>query len=276
MSHGYAVTNLISSLAATAFTWSSAYATGRDRLNDDVMDELAAGSSSAQASGQTLTVDLGSAQSVSAVALLNHNLASGACTVAVTYADDSGFTVGTGTAKAASTVPTSAPSNKDMVLQFPAVSKRYWRLTFAHSGTKIVTLGELLVLSSLVGLSRTSIYGGTGESERCITNRVEGGAGGTRSSFVAGPIRTRTFGFKDAVGTSQRDELMSMWRATRGGTLNLLWVETIESTATAATDAGMDCLWGRLSEEHAWQQPDFELFDVDGFSLTNQGREVGS
>lgn len=59
MSQGYAVTNALAGLAETAFTWSSAYTTNRARLNDGVLDELAASAASAQASGQTLTIDFG-------------------------------------------------------------------------------------------------------------------------------------------------------------------------------------------------------------------------
>jgi len=276
MSHAYALSNLLTGLAATAFTWSSAFTTGRNRLNDGLQDELAAGSSTAQASGQTLTVDLGSAQSVAAVALLNHNLATGACTVAVTYADDSGFTVGTGTAKAASTVPTSAPNEKDLVLQFPAVSKRYWRLTFAHTGTKIVTLGELLLLGTITTLSRRRIWG-HGEEERFITNRVETSTGNTRSTFLSGPIRTKRLPFKDLRGTSERNEVMSMWRASKGGCLKLLWIDTVESTATAATEEGMECLWGKLQESLGWTEDDFSLYTPDAaLELVGSGREAGS
>lgn len=275
MSHAYGITNLITGLAATAFTWSSAYATGRERLNDGLQDELAAGSATGQASGQTLTVDLGSAQSVSAIALLNHNLATGACTVTVTYADDSGFTVGTGTAKAASTVPTSAPSDKDLALQFPAVSKRYWRLTFAHTGTKTVTIGEVLVLGTVTTLSRFRVYG-HGETERFITNRVETSTGNTRSTFLSGPIRTKRLPFKD-LSTSQRNELMAMWRASKGGCLKLLWLDTVESTATAATSDGMECLWGKLQESFGWTEDDFSLYTPEGaLELVGSGREAGS
>ena len=275
MSHAYALSNLLTGLAATAFTWSSAFTTGRSRLNDGLQDELATGSSTAQASGQTLTIDLGSAQSVAAIALLNHNLATGACTVAVTYADDSGFTVGTGTAKAASTVPTSAPNEKDLVLQFPAVSKRYWRLTFAHTGTKIVTLGELLLLGTITTLARYRIYG-HGETERFITNRVETSTGNTRSTFLSGPIRTKRLPFKD-LSTSQRDEVMAMWRASKGGCLKLLWIDTVESTATAASAEGMECLWGKLQESFGWAEDDFRLYTPEGaLELVGSGREAGS
>lgn len=275
MSVGYAITNLLSGLAATSFTWSSAYTTGRSRLNDDLMDEVASGSSSAQASGQTLVVDLGSAQAVAGIALLNHNLGTGACTVKVEGADDAAITVNAVTAKAASTINTSAPYEKDTALQFPSVTKRYWRLTFTHSGTKTITLGELLFFASITTLSRNYTYG-FGESERVITNRVESVTGSIRSTYVAGPIRSKRFAFKDLEGTTQRDELMTMWRATRGGTRNLLWLDTIESTATAATAAAQQCIWGRLTESMGWTGPDYNLFDVDGFELLSQGREVGA
>lgn len=275
MSHGYAITNLLTGLAASAFTWSSGYTTSRDKLNDGLQDELAAGSSSAQASGQTLTVDLGSAQAVAVIALLNHNLASGACAVAVTYADDAGFTTGTGTAKAASTITTAAPNEKDTVLQFPAVTKRYWRLTFTHSGTKTITLGELLVIGSVTTLSRMRIWG-HGESERFILNHVETSTGSTRSTFLAGPIRTKRLPFKDLQGTSQRDELMGMWRASKGGCFKVLWIDTVESTATAATAAGMECLWGKLQDSLGWTEGDFNLYDVDALELVGASREAGS
>lgn len=274
MSSGYGITNALTGLAATAFTWSSAFATSRDRLNDSIQDELTASASTAQASGQTLVINLGAAVSLSGFALLNHNLGTGACTVKVEA--DTGPTFATAVvAKAASTINTAAPYDKDAVLQFPAVSKQYWRLTFVHSGTKIVTLGEVLALASITAISRQTVYG-AGESERYVLNRVESMTGQLRSSFLAGPIRTKTMPFKDLQGTAQRDELMAMWRATRGGNANLLWVDLIESTATAATGPAMQCLWGKLQESLGWTENDFNLFGIDGLTLVGQGREVGS
>lgn len=275
MSSGYAIANALSGLAATAFTWSSAFTTKRGRLNDGVMDELAAGSSSAQASGQTLVVDLGSATALVGFALLNHNLASGACTVRVRGADNAAITVNVVTAKAASTINTSAPYQKDTVLQFPSVTKRYWEFTFVHTGTKIVTIGEVLAFTSITTLTRQTIYG-AGESERYIQNRVETMTGNMRSTFLAGPIRTKQLPFADLRGTSERDELMAMWRATQGGVANLLYIDLIESTATAATSAAQQCLWGKLQETLAWTEGDYLVFGVDGLVLVGQGREVGA
>lgn len=274
MSMGYAITNALSGLAATAFTWSSGYTTGRSYLNDGRQDEIAVGGT-LQASGQTLTVDLGSATAIVGVALLGHNLASGSSAVAVSYADDSGFTTGTGTAKSATTINTSAPYNRDSVLQFPSATKRYWRLTFTHSGSKTLQLGELLFFTSITTLSRSPVYG-SGESERYAQNRVETMTGQQRATFLAGPIRTKRLPFKDLRATAERDELMTMWRATKGGVSNLLLIDSIDSSASAGSAVSQQCLWGKLQTEMSWTEGDYSLFDVDALVLVGQGREAGS
>ncbi len=74
----------------------------------------------------------------------------------------------------------------------------------------------------------------------------------------------------------ERDELMAMWRATQGGVSNLLYIDLIESTSTAASSAGMQCLWGKLQESLGWTEGDYQVFGVDGLVLVGQGREVGS
>lgn len=281
MSEGYAITNALAGLAATAFTWSSGYTTGRDRLNDTLQDVLAAGSASAQASGQTLVIDFGSAVRLCGFALLNHNLGTGAVTVRVRSATDATITSNVTTDKAASTINTSAPYHKDTVLQFPAAApgaeRRYWELTFVHSGSKTLSIGEILAFSAsgITTLSRATIYG-AGESERYVQNRNESNTGSIHATFLSGPIRSKMLPFKDLVGTSQRDELMSMWRATQGGVTSLLYLDLIESTAIAATATAQQCLWGKLQEEYGWTQGDFNLFDVTALKLTGLGREVGS
>ena len=274
MSHGYAVTNALTSLAATAFTWSSAYTTGRDRLNDGRMDVPAASGSSAQASGQTLVFDLGSAQALVGIALLNHNLASGACTVRVRAADDAAITTNVVTAKAASTIVTTEPNQKDTVLQFPSVTKRYWELTFVHTGTKIVTVSEILALAAITALSRTTEYG-TGEEERYVLNQNTSKTGTVHSTYLAGPLRSRTLPFKD-LSTTERDELLTMFRATKGGNANLLWVEFIESTATAASSEAQECIWGKIAPSLTWAEDDFHLFNPSGLQISGLGREVGA
>lgn len=275
MSSGYAVTNAASGLAASAFTWSSGYTTNRARLNDGLQDELAAGSSSAQASGQTLIIDMGAAVSLSAFALLNHNLATGACYVNIYAASDSGFTTSLWLAMGDTTITTSAPYEKDTILQFEAISRRYWKITFNHTGTKIVTLGELMAITSITTLTRQTVYG-AGESERYVQNRVESATGNLRSTFLSGPIRTKSLPFKDLRGTSERNELMTMWRATRGGVSNLLYVDSVASSYPSGDAASQQCLWGKLQESLGWTEDDYLVFGVDGLVLVGQGREVGS
>lgn len=275
MSHGYAVTNALTGLAGSAFTWSSSYALTREKLNDTLQDELAMGSASVTTSPQTLAFDLGTATALTAVALLNHNLAISSGTVKVEGADNSGFSTNLVTAKAATTVATAEPNNKDSVFQFPSVSRRYWRLTFTHSGNKIISIGELMAITSVTTLSRNKAYG-WGETERYAQNRVESRTGHVRATYLSGPVRTKKFKFVDLVGTSERQEILSMWRACRGGLSNLLWIETIDSSASAGSEASQECLWGKLADSITWTEPDFGLYDVDGLELVGQGREVGS
>lgn len=277
MSQGYAVTNALTGLAASAFTWSSGYTTSRTRLNDGILDEPAASAASAQASGQTLKIDLGSAQSLLGFALLNHNLASGACTVLVEAATLSDYS-DAATIKAASTIVTTAPNHKDSFLQFPltqpSVTWRYWRLTFAHTGTKIVTIGELLAPTTVTTLSRHTIYG-DGESERALMNRVSSGTGHQRATYLGGPLRTKRLVYKD-LSTSEKAELRAMWAATTYGVNNLLWAEYIESTNTAATAAAQECLWGKIEDTFEWTCDDYGLFTTNPFNIVGQGREVGA
>lgn len=274
MSQGYAVTNALSALAAGSFTWSSGYTTARTRLNDGVMDEVAAGSSSAQASGQTLVVDIGSATALVGFALLNHNLATGACTVRVRGADDAAITTNVVTAKAASTIVTTAPNEKDTVLQFPSVTKRYWELTFVHTGTKVVRLGELLAFASITTLTRGSIYG-DGDDEKPFLNKNVSGTGHQRATYLAGPVRTKRLLYKD-LSTSELAELRAMWAASTYGVSNLLFIPYIESTSTAASSAAQECLWGKLQGEFDFTRADFSLHDPSNFVIVGQGREVGA
>jgi hypothetical protein len=274
MSQGYAVTSALTGLFDTAFTWSSAYTTNRRRLNDGIMDELAASASSAQASGQTLVINMGGATALVGFALLNHNLASGACTVRVRAATDAAITAGVVTAKDATTIVTAEPNQKDTVLQFPSVTKQYWELTFVHTGTKIVTVGEVLAFASITTLTRHTVYG-DGEDERYVLNRSMSKTGHQRSTYVGGPVRTKRLPFKD-LNAAEKLELRTLWAATKGGNANLLWLEYIESTATAATDAAQECLWGKIQEDFSWTQDDFRLFNYGGFVIVGQGREVGS
>lgn len=273
MSSGYAINNALTGLAASSFTWGSAYTTSRERLNDGEQDEQADGSASAEASPQTLIIDFGVPADLVGFALLEHNLATGGVTVLVEASTSGAFGSPT-TAKAATTINTTAPHQKDTVLQFPSVGpNRYWRLTFTHSSTKRLRIGELLGLSAITTLSRQTAYG-TGEEARYVQNRIASDTGKVHATLLSGPILTRSFPFKDLRGTTERDELTGMWHATYGGVLNMLYIDRIESTAAAASAAGQVCIWGKLQESLGWTEDDFNLFGVGGLTLVGQGRAV--
>lgn len=276
MAHAYATVNAAANLGAAAFTFTNMTASNKAFLNDAAMDRVC--SATASNATRSIDIDFGSATTIVGFALLNHNIAGWSPTsITIKAADDSGFSVGIVTAKAASGVNTDAPNDKDLVLLFPAYTKRYWRIEFASSATETLRLGELFALggtSPYTMLTRTKAYG-HGESEAYVTNRTESRTGNVRSTFLAGPIRTKRLPFVDSQGVSQREELMAMWRAAKGDVTNLLWVEYVESTNTAATDAGMECLYGKLQPALSWRETDFTLFDVDALELRQVGRDVG-
>lgn len=269
--------NRLDGLAVANITWSSGYTTARDRLYDGRHDIKALGSSSATASGQYLQINFGSAQALAGIALLNHNLATGSVTVTVTAADDSGMSTNAVTAKATTTVNTSFPYERDTLLQFPSVSRQYWRITFAHSGSKQLQIGELLMLSTLTALTRNSVYGGHSNELRSVQRRVVSETGSMRVARISAPLRTMRFNFADLQGESQRDELLAMWNASEGGAKgNTLIAEYVESSVSAGSAQSQRCIWGRLQEVTGWSDDDYNIFGVTGFELQAAGREVGA
>jgi len=274
MTVGYGVTNAAAGLSASAFTWST---TGDNKsyLNDAAMDLQ-----SSSTSGTTpinLDINFGSATSLSAIAVLGHNLASwSAPTITISAADNSSFTVNNVTAKSATTVTLTAPNNRDTLLQFPSVSRQYWRLAFNDGGaTRTALIGEVLCLATITSLTRSPAYGAS-ETEEYVTNRAELRTGNVRSSYLAGPIRTLKLPFIDLSGTSQRDELMAMFRATRGGVSNLLWVFDVDSSASAGDADSQACVWGKVQQTMGWVEGDYRLYTVDGLELRQVGRVVGT
>lgn len=266
---------MLTGLGVGAFTWSTGVTTDRDALNDNLQDKLCSGGGPAAV--VRLVVDLGAAQTVAAIAALSHTMAQYALPyVTVEAAADAGFTTSL-VACRSGPLPTTGPGTRDFVAQFTPVSRRYWRLSFQDLTpvNVIPAIGELIFLSSVVTLPRLKTYG-WGESERYVLNRVESRTGNVRSTFLAGPIRSKTWPFVDQQGFSQREALLAMWRATHGGNENLLWLEQVDSTsgAWAALSPGIDCLWGKLAPSMAWKESDFNLFDVDAFMLTGLGRAV--
>ncbi|MBK7858410.1 MAG: hypothetical protein IPJ65_07260 [Archangiaceae bacterium] len=107
--HAYAVSNLVSGLAASAFTWSNAVTANRSYLNDGRMDRpMVIGAS--VASGINVIIDFGSPQQLTGVAVLNSNAAvqKANATLKVEASSSSTFGADVNVAKAASTLYSSA------------------------------------------------------------------------------------------------------------------------------------------------------------------------
>lgn len=275
MSHAYAVTNYMEALAAASMTWSSGITTYRAYLQDRRMDNLFYSS----ASGETLTsvvIDMGAAVSLKGFAFLNHNLATWSSpTILIEGADDAAITTNVVTAKASTSINKTAPNHKDCVLNFSSTSKRYWRIKFNDAGaTRTLILGELMALTTVTTLNRTKIYG-HGESEQYFVNQVQSMTGEVRSNFLAGPFRTKNIPFSD-LDSNDLVSVMTMFRATYGGSLPMLWIEQICTTTSASTYAEMECIWGKMQQEMDWTEGDFNLFTPSSFVIRSLGREVGA
>lgn len=276
MSHAYATANALAGLAPSAFTWSTAGTTNRNYLTDGTMGKVA--DSGGSASVTSLFIDLGVATNMVGFALLNHSMSTWTAPVLeVAGADDLAFTTGVVVPKNPTTPNQVAPNQKDMVLLFPALSKRYWRLRFSDSVARTFSLGEVfgIAAAGLTTLTRVKTYG-HGETEEYLLNTSMSKTGERRDTFLAGPIRTKHLPFSDARGT-EKAELMAMWRACRGGALPLLWVEFITSfTANAASAAEQECVFGKLQPSFSWTENDYNLFTVTSLELRSLGREVGA
>lgn len=286
MSYAYAVTNLCTPLAAGAFFANgspSPFANGAF-LNDGRMDKRATDPDAPELLEFDLVVDFGSAKSVSGFALLNNNCAldsaGSAVTVSVDAADNSAFSTNHVTAKAASTLYAGAdardPRRKDHVLQFPAVSRRWWRLIFLYANELTPAIGELFAFSASVPLSRSDIYG-SGEREEAINAHFEAYNGNTFAYALGGPLRSKMLVLADWT-QAQLAELQVLWRTTRGAATPFLWLNSVESTSTAATAAAQDCIYGRLTgiDQLSWVQDDYGIFQPPPAQVRSLGREIGA
>jgi hypothetical protein len=271
--HAYAVTNSAGSLGASAFVWSNAAATNRTYLNDGRMDQrFSVGS---VATTVNVVIDFGAAVSLTAIALLNSNIASAtAPTIAIAAATDSGITTSVVNPKSATTPNTTAPQHKDHVLQFTAVSKRYWRITWAWTGSFTVQLGEIFACTT-VPLTRYTTFG-HGERQEIIRTQFDGSLGESRGHFLGGPYRKKTLPFADLSAT-ERTELLTMHSACYGGASPMLWCHLYETGSTAAPAAYQDCIFGRLEDaETGWDESDFQRYEPDSFAIRSLAREFGS
>ena len=279
MSFAYATTNLCSGLAAAAFTWSSGTAGAtRSRLNDTKMSALYVNGASV-ASGINVVIDFGSAVALTGFAICNSNAAvqKTNATLKVESADDAGISVNNVVRKAASTLNSALFYNKDHVVQFSTgTARRYWRLTWTWTGNVAdFAIGEIFAFNAQTVLSRKSIYG-DGEAPEFKTASVEFYSGGGCAYFQGGPIRLKNLPFSD-LSTSDRDELLTMWAATKGPATPFLFIPSYEATATAAAVAEQEVVFGQLMvDKFSWTQPDFNLFDPTQLVIRSLGREIGA
>ncbi len=280
MIYAYASTNLLTGLAAAAFTWSAGLNDStRSRLNDGKMSEPYFNGNAA--SGINVIIDFGAAVSPSGFAVCNSNAAvlKANATLKIESADDAAFTVNAIVDKAATTLNSALFFNKDHVVQFPAHSpgseRRYWRLTWTWTGTVTAfQIGELWAFSQ-AQLARRAIYG-DGESRTFKTTEVEYYNGSTRAYLLAKGLRSLRLPFTDLTQT-ELEALYTMQAASNGGASPFLWINSYEATAVAAANAEQEVIYGRIaSPEFTFTIPDFNLFSTSDILIKSLGREIGA
>lgn len=276
MSYAYAIANKLTGLAASAFTWATGPSTSaRAYLNDGLMEaQYECGD---RASNNSVVIDLGSAMSIAGVAILNSNIAQASVpTMLIEAADNSAITTNPVTPKSGTTLNLLAPNQKEHVLQFSAVSKRYWRITWGWGGTFNLKLGEIFLYAAPTVLTRTGVYGGVSEEEEIIAAESQGQNGAHRSAFIAGPIREKRFAFADWT-ESEKNELFTFWRATRGHVTPALFVQSYETGSTAAAVAEQECIFAKFEKARLkWNLTDYSVYGTDELVLRSLAREVGA
>lgn len=276
MSYAWTITNALSALAEAAFVWQSGPSNAtrlymRDgRMGKQFVCTTANG-------GNTLNIDLGSATSLKGFAFLNHNLASfgGSVTCQVQAATASNYS-DAADAKASTTLDFTQPHAKDFVLQFAAVSKRYWRLIFTWTGDKVLKVGEVFAYASVTALARKDIYGPSGEGHDYRVAQVESDNLEQRAYLLAGPRRTKRLTFTDLT-PSELAELEALFFATKGPVNPVLFVLSQNEVATAGAAEDTDVMFAKLElTDMAYTFADYRLHDVPALVLRNLGREVGA
>jgi len=274
MAYAYATTNLLAGLAAASFTPTGGPSDAtRSYLNDSRMDKRYA--FNATASTVTMAFDLGSAQTVAGVAVLNSNIASAVAGLFVLQgATDAAFTAGLTTAYSRGSVNVVAPRNKDHVIQIVAVSKRYWRVVFQWTGTFTLSVGEFFLYGAPTVLTRGSVYG-SGESEEYFDVANEMMYGDSRAYLLGGPRRSKHLRFSDFSATDKAEH-RALWGATRGRVTPLLWIEKYDAF-TDSSDEAQECIFGRLwNPSWQWTQDDYGVYQPSELEIRSLGREVGA
>ena len=274
--HGYQRTNLGASLAAAAFTPGSGPSdASRSFLVDRRMDKVY--EFTAVSGDNELVIDFGSAVSLGAIALLNSNVVDapgGEPTVTVEAADNSGISVNAVLAKDETLLNITLPYHRDHVLQFPAVSRRFWRITWFWSGSFQLTLGEIFFAAGVTSLPRRSTYG-SGDALRVLDVSVEMQYGDSRVTLLGGPQRVKRLRFADLSATDAQ-ALRTMWLTMGGRALPFLWVEQVQAATQGAPAAEQECVFGRLqAPDFAEPQEDFGVYQTAELEVRSMGRQVG-
>jgi len=275
MAYAWTVTNALPATAAS-YVWQSGPSDAtRAYLYDRRMGKQFV--CTAAASGNTLNIDMGAATSLKGLAFLNHNLASfgGTVTAQVQAATLSDYS-NAADAKAITTLDFTSPHAKDFVLQFPAVSKRYWRIIFTWTGTKALKVGEVFGYASATPLTRKDIYGASGEGHQVRVASVESDNLERRAYLMAGPRRSKRMTFSD-LSAAELAELEALFFATKGPVNPVLFILNQNEVSTAAAAADTDVMFAKLDlEDFSYTFPDFSRHAPPALVLLNLAREVGA
>lgn len=258
---------LYSGSAKASARWKTAIRDGR-------LDELA----SIETDSFAFVVDLGSAQAVDVVALLNHSLAMDEATVTIQAADDITFTTNLVTPKAATALTSGrGPQVKDSALTFASTTKRFWRAVLTFSGAREVRVGELFV-GLTTALTRRLVEARR-DRERVESLVFQSDAGDELRWFRQGPVRSIELALRD-LSEAHADELVALCEASVGGEVPILFCERRTTGSAASSDDEQRCVFGRLSESVAMELVDHgsegELYQPAELVLESLVREAGS
>lgn len=195
-----------------------------------------------------VTIDLGSAQAISAFSLLNHSMVAGD-TAVLRYADDAGFSVNVGTVAVTFHLDT-------FIEYFTEVTKRYWRLelAIADSGITEIEAGRL-VLGPHYQLERNVAPGWSGPATSKDTSRNVRTRGGQRYSDEGERLKTFRGQFT-ALRNADLVELESLRQVNGTGNsfiISQLWEDypvartlygSLDSMGSSTNAAGTADTWG--------------------------------
>lgn len=264
--HAYMTTSKLAGLADAAITVSAGTTTNRGRLVDSRVDKTFAPGS--VASGWNIKFDLGSAQAITAFAILNHNLATFSAVCKIEGADDSAISANVVTFKSDTTLRAN-----DAILQGESVSRRWWRLTFTWSASQSPTIGEIYAGVSSV-ISRFTTFGNErGRVHKTVLNESDYGM--LFGNFLSGPIRTRTLIWED-LSETEKDEIVAMHSAVKGNAFPLVWAEIYEASSSAADSAHQETIFGHFTESNLdAKESDYNLYGQISLTVLEQTKGVG-